>query len=245
MEHGFFLITGTSQGIGEALAQKVLEKGHTVLGVSRKQSSILTSTNYHHLSFDLADTSQLASIIEKVDEIVDHQSFDFICLVNNASAIEPLKSIEKCLDTEIESHVRIGLIAPMILTSMFIRRFADRTIRKKIVLISSAAAFTALPDVSLYCSSKAGVNMFTQCVGLEQKDREYGFEVIAIGPGMVDTSMQRISRSKTSDEFAMAGFFKKLFEDGKLQEPSTVAEKIYKILENKYEPGKYINVSEV
>jgi benzil reductase ((S)-benzoin forming) len=102
-----------------------------------------------------------------------------------------------------------------------------------------------MPDGNLYCSSKAGINIFAQCVGLEQKNKEHGFEVIAIGPGMVDTSIQRTSRSKTSDEFAMAGFFKQLFEDGKLQELGTVIEKIYTILENKYEQAKYVDVSEV
>ncbi len=245
MENGFFLITGTSRGIGEALTQKILEKGNTILGVSRNQPNTLKSTRYYHLSFDLTDTSQMSQIMEKVNEIVDNRGFDFVCLVNNASAIEPLGSIEKCSATEIESHVRIGLIAPMLLTSMFIRRFTDEKIRKKVVFISSGAAFTAMADASIYCSSKAGINMFAQCVGLEQKDKEYGVEVISIGPGMVDTSMQLAARSKASDKFAMADFFKQAFEDGKLQEPSKVAEKIYAILGNKYEQGKYVSVSEV
>ena len=245
MENGFFLITGTSRGIGRALAQKISEKGHTVLGVSRSRSDTLKSTKYFHLEFDLTDTSRLSQILQKVNEIVDNQSFDFVCLVNNASAIEPIKSIEKCSGVEIESHVRIGLIAPMVLTSIFIQKFSDYKIRKKAVFISSGAAFTAMPDNSIYCSSKAGINMFAQCVGLEQKDREYGFEVISIGPGMVDTPMQQTARSKNSDEFAMAGFFKQAFEAGKLQEPGQVAEKIYTILENKYEQGKYVSVSDV
>ena len=67
----------------------------------------------------------------------------------------------------------------------------------------------------------------------------------SIGPGMVDTSMQLAARSKTSDEFAMAAFFKQAFEEGRLQEPSKVAEKIYAILKNKYEQGKYLSVSEI
>jgi benzil reductase ((S)-benzoin forming) len=46
MDNGFFLITGTSRGIGEALAQKILEEGHTVLGISRNRSDILKSINY-------------------------------------------------------------------------------------------------------------------------------------------------------------------------------------------------------
>jgi benzil reductase ((S)-benzoin forming) len=183
--------------------------------------------------------------MEKADEIVDSQSFDFVCLVNNASAIEPLKSIEKCSAAEIESHVRIGLIAPMILTARFISKFSSYKIRKKVAFISSRSAFSPTPDASIYCSAKAGINMFTKCIGLEQKNSVDGFAVISIDPGMVDTSMQELTRSKTSDEFAMAGFFKQAFEAGKLQAPDQVAEKLCTILENEYEPGKYVSVSEV
>jgi benzil reductase ((S)-benzoin forming) len=245
MDNGFFLITGTSRGIGEALAQKILEKGNTVLGVSRNRSDSLKSTKYYHLSFDLTDTSRISQIMHKVNEIIDHRSFDFVCLINNASASEPLGSIEKCPSNEIESHIRIGLIAPMILTSMFIRKFSEAKIGKKVVFISSGAAFTAFPEDSIYCGTKAGLNMFAQCVGLEQKNKEYGFEVICIGPGMVDTYMHEVARSKTTAEYAMADFFKQAFKDGKLQKPAIVAEKIYTILGNKYEPGQYVSVSEV
>lgn len=245
MDNGFFLITGTSRGIGEALAKKLLEKGNTVLGVSRNRSDRLRSTKYHHLSFDLADTLRISQIMEKVGEIADNKDFDFVCLVNNASATEPIGSIEKCPAIEIESHVRIGLIAPMILTSMFMRRFSGNKIRKKVAFISSVSGFTAYPDVSVYNSCKAGLTMFAQCVGLEQENREYGFEVISIGPGMVDTSMQQAARSKRDDEFASAGFFKQAFKDGKLQGPDNVAEKIHTVLESKYEQGKFVSVSEV
>jgi len=245
MKNGFFLITGTSKGIGEALAQKILQEGNTVLGISRNRSNTLEYPSYHHLSFDLNDTSGFNRIIEKINETVSGQSFDFICLVNNASAIEPLGPIEKCPPAEIEFHVKVGLIAPMLLTSMFIKRFKDEKIRKKAAFISSRVAFTPLADSSMYCSSKAGAIMFAQCVALEQKDREYGFEVNSIGPGMVNTSMQQAARLKTSDEYAMADYFKQAFKDGKLQEPGEAAEKIYTILINKYEQGKYVNVSEV
>jgi len=245
MENGFFLITGTSKGIGESLAKKVLEEGNTVLGISRNRSDTLNSTKYYHLSFDLTETTLISQIIEKVDEIFDRQNFDYVCLINNASASEPIDYIEKCPPNKIESHVRIGLIAPMILSSMFIKIFSDYKIGKKLVFISSSVAFNAMPNLSIYCSSKAGINMFASCVGLEQKSREYGFEVISIDPGMVDTSMQQVARSKTNEEFSMANFFRQAFEDGKLQEPGNVAEKIYKILGNNYEQGKYISVSEV
>jgi len=244
MENGFYLITGTSRGIGEALAGKILEEGNTVLGVSRSQSESLNSPKYTHLPLDLAETSRLGQILEKMDEIVGDQSFDFVCLVNNASPVEPLGPIEKCAVSEIESHLQVGLIAPMQLTSMFIRRFRDEKIRKKVAFISSGAAVSAMPGSSIYCSSKAGITMFAECVGLEQKNEQHGFEVISIDPGMVDTSMQQTTRSKTSAEFPMADFFRQAFAAGRLQEPSEVAEEIYAILGNTYEQGKFVSVGE-
>ena len=159
--------------------------------------------------------------------------------------IEPLGPIEECPASEIEAHLQSGLIAPMLLTSMFMRRFRDQKVRKKVVFISSGAAFDAIPGSSAYCSSKAGITMFAECIGLEQENNQNEFEVNSIGPGMVDTSMQRTVRSKPSDEFAMADFFKQAFEDGRLREPVEVAEKIYTILGNQYEQGKYVSVSEV
>ncbi len=245
MENGFFLITGTSRGIGEAVAKKLLENGNTVLGVSRNQSSTLKFTNYHHLSVDLNDTSQIGQIMEKAKEIVDNHSFDYFCLVNNASASEPLGAIENCPAAEIESHVKIGLIAPMILTSQFIHRFAAIKTRKKVAFISSGAAFSPFSGDSIYCSTKAGIHMLAQCVGLEQKEKENGFEVITIGPGMVDTYMQQVARSKTREEYASADFMRQAFEQGLLEKPKIVAEKIVIILENKYDQGQYIKVSEV
>lgn len=245
MGSGFYLITGTSRGIGKALAQKIVKEGNTVLGVSRSQPDVLKSEEYHHLSFDLSETSRIHEIMEKVDKIVGKQSFELVCLVNNASATEPIGPIEKCPAAEIEFHVRVGLVTPMILTSLFVCRFAGERIRKKVAFISSGAALTPLPDESIYCGSKAGINMFARCVGLEQESKEHGFESISIGPGMVDTAMQSAVRSKSNDEFAMAGFFKQAYEDGKLQEPSKAAERIFAVLVDRYEQGSYIDASEL
>lgn len=245
MEKRFFLITGTSRGLGNALAQTLLENGDTVLGVARGNTAALKFPKYHFLSYDLADTSHFAQVMEKMDEVVSECNFDFICLVNNAAAIEPLGPIEKCPVDEIETHVRVSLIAPMVLSSLFINRFCDYKARKKIAFISSGSAFTPLQHESIYGSSKAGLNMFAQCIGLEQKDKENGFEVISIGPGMVETAMQQVARSKNRNEYAWVDLAQQFYENGELDQPEKVAEKINLILNNKYEQGVYIKAYEV
>ncbi len=245
MENGFFLITGASKGIGEALAQKIIAEGHTVLGVSRNRSAALNAANYHHLAYDLSDMSRVSDIMTQVSGITAAQPFDFVCLVNNASAIEPLGSIENCPPAAIDAHLTIGLIAPMILTSQFIQQFADGAMRKKVAFITSGAAVHPMSGASCYSSAKAGLLMFAQCVAGEQKNQALGFEVISISPGMVDTPMQQATRSKTSAEFAMADYFKQAFNDGKLEDAGQVAAKIYTILGNTYPPGQVVNAYEM
>jgi benzil reductase ((S)-benzoin forming) len=245
MQNGFFLITGTSRGIGEALAREILQHGHTVLGVARSRSDALESPQYHHVAVDLADTSGVSAIMAQVDAITDQTDFARVGLIHNASAVEPAVPIDRAAPEDIETHVKIGLVTPMILTSQFIRKFADAPVQKRIAFVSSGAAVTPLLDGSVYSGTKAGINMFARGVGLEQQRREHGFEVVVIGPGMVDTAMQLAVRSKSPDEFALAGFFKQAYEDGKLQDPAAVAAKIYIALGNTYEPGEFVSISDL
>jgi benzil reductase ((S)-benzoin forming) len=243
MENGFFLITGTSRGLGEAVARTLLDAGNTVLGVSRTPSTALESRNFHDLPFDLTATSRLGEITNRAGEIFRNGNFDFACLVNNASAVDPLGPIENCPAAEIEAHMKIGLIAPMILTSLFIRKFTDEAVRRKVAFVSSGAAFTALPDESIYCSAKAGMNMLAECVGREQGDNESGFEIVSIGPGMVDTYMQEALRAPSEENFAMANMFQKAFEDGRLQDPRKIAAKVCKVLTGRSEQGKFVDAT--
>ncbi len=54
-------ITGTTQGIGKAIARLFLEKGHTVVGIDRQPAS-LSHTNYTHYVCDVRDTENLPKL---------------------------------------------------------------------------------------------------------------------------------------------------------------------------------------
>lgn len=57
------LITGTSQGIGKALAQIFLDNGHHVIGIDRQEASIVND-NYTHIRCDIRDIDALPEIKE-------------------------------------------------------------------------------------------------------------------------------------------------------------------------------------
>ncbi|MBE6739997.1 MAG: SDR family oxidoreductase [Ruminococcaceae bacterium] len=55
------LITGTSQGIGKAIAERFLKENHTVIGIDRQEKSI-TNENYIHYICDVRDFDKLPQI---------------------------------------------------------------------------------------------------------------------------------------------------------------------------------------
>lgn len=64
------LITGTSQGIGYAIAKKFLAEGHSVIGIDRRRESI-THPSYAHYTLDICDKASLPEI-EDVDILVNN-----------------------------------------------------------------------------------------------------------------------------------------------------------------------------
>ena len=68
------LITGTSQGIGKAIAEIFLKENHKVFGIDRNESAI-TDSNYTHYICDVRDYENLPKL------------HDINILINNESII--------------------------------------------------------------------------------------------------------------------------------------------------------------
>lgn len=83
------LITGTSQGIGRAIAERFLSENHTVLGIDRQESTI-DNKNYTHFRRDVRDFENLPEIN------------DINVLINNAGTQN-----EDDIDVNLKALIRI------------------------------------------------------------------------------------------------------------------------------------------
>lgn len=239
---GIYIITGTSRGIGRAVAARLLETGHRVYGVSRTPSPLDGTHGFRAFQGSVTDTSVFEPLFEEVGALLDSEAFDFLCLLSNAAVLEPMKAIEHCTAEEIRQHVDVNLTAPIALTARFMAFFDERPLRKKVVHMTSGAATTPIPDMSLYCTVKAGISMFCECVGREQADRAHGFEIAAISPGMVETGMQQAMRAKSTEEFRPSEQFRAAKASGAVQDLDSVARRIADLLEARTDMGATVSV---
>lgn len=214
-------ITGSSSGIGQALAEHALEKGHRVVGISRRQS--IHHANYTHVKADLADLDQFVRF-----SFDDEQGIDSFVLVNNAGTLGDVKPVDKLDPEKIDHAYRLNVSAPTILTRLFLQNTARCEKPRTVLNISSGAGSYPIPSWSTYCASKAAIDMFTRVLRIDHPD----VHSFAIGPGIVDTEMQGEIRRQPEEFFPDLQRFQDYKKAGELADPRDVARKFLHVLDH-------------
>ena len=226
------LVTGTSSGIGAAVARGLLEEGWQVVGIARRTPK-LQHANYRHLALDLSDVPRASRAIEReLGERMADPRWQRIGLVNNAAV--GLAGRVQNLDAEelLRSHA-LNAVMPLWLMG-FVARARPKAARLRIVNVSSGAAVRAFPGLAAYCSAKAALRMAGMTVGEEIGS---GVAVLSYAPGVVDTEMQAATRSKSREEFPWVETFQRFHAEGMLVAPELPAADIVKFLDaNDAEP---------
>ncbi|MBW7476458.1 SDR family NAD(P)-dependent oxidoreductase [Paenibacillus oenotherae] len=226
------IITGVSRGIGEAAACLLLDMGHRIIGIARGSSSSLNQyAGYVGIEADLGDTAGLSGMLAKVFErIQPAERSDGIYLVNNAAMLQPLRDAGSCMPEEIAYHMGVNLTAPMVLSALFARHTDSYTGDKRILNISSASAAVLLPGMSCYSTAKAGLDVFSKVMGMEQQNKPYPLRIASVWPGMIETELQAEVRNQPISEFESAGLFIGAKESGMLATPGAAAGKLVELL---------------
>ena len=192
------LVTGSSRGIGLAIAIKLAENGYdlAVNGV-RNESEVLHAmeeikskgSKAVYCRGDISVPDEREAILEQVVSTFGVPDL----LVNNAG-VAPLERLDALNLTE-ESYdrvMRINLKGPYFLTQavagmMIEKRQADSSFSGKIINIGSISATVVSPNRAEYCISKAGFAMHSSVWAARLA--EYNISVYEVRPGVIRTDM--------------------------------------------------------
>ncbi|MBE7630215.1 SDR family NAD(P)-dependent oxidoreductase [Tenacibaculum piscium] len=224
------IITGGSKGIGKALTKKYTSENYTVFSLARTLSEV---KNVQHISVDLTDSIATQTIFTALLDKIIHQNstskITSITLVNNAGRLGKIANLENLEASDIAKSMQLNITTPFILSGLFIKKTQDLACKKQIINISSGAAKKPYEGWSVYCTSKAAIDMLTKTIASEQSEIENGVKCIAIYPGVVATDMQIQIRNTKETDFKNVQRFIDLKNQNKLYTPSFVADTIYKI----------------
>ncbi|HWP13901.1 MAG TPA: SDR family NAD(P)-dependent oxidoreductase [Ramlibacter sp.] len=230
------IVTGASRGMGLALAEQLLDAGHDLLCISRGHNDALGARatakgrRCEQWAQDLTHAEVAAAKLEAWLAGRDAGAFASVTLINNAGVLPRIAPLAAVAAADLAGALRVGLEAPMLLTSAFLRATQAWKAQRKVLNISSGLGRRAMASQSAYCAAKAGMDHFTRCVALEEALRPNGAKVCSLAPGVIDTDMQVHLRSADAAQFPDIGNFIGLKEEGVLSAPAEAAARVLAFL---------------
>ncbi|WP_431800328.1 SDR family NAD(P)-dependent oxidoreductase [Halobacillus andaensis] len=230
------IVTGDSRGLGQAIADKFLNEGIHVIGLSRTHNDTLKEkadqkgVTYSHIRCDLSDSNDLTQGIDKVMYLAFQNDIEKVYLVNNAGVIDPIETVGQLDASLVNKHFQINVTTPILFINRLLKEADEQGVNVGIINITSGAAEKTIHGWSIYGSGKAAINQFTETAAMEQEKAGSEHFIIAYSPGVVDTDMQGEIRAAAESAFADVDKFKKLKEEGQLRSPSAVADVLMKLL---------------
>ena len=209
------LITGTSQGIGNALTKLLLINGYSVIGTSTTGIDNINENNYKSYSLDLSNLDSIAAF----EKNFQTENIKVDILINNAG-IGPDLDFELPEEISFQKTFDVNVTGTTFFTEQMLQHL---NVGGKIINISSKMGSIDVcekNDSVAYRMSKAALNMYTKILS----NRLIGKQLVAsVHPGWVRTN---ISKSNIN---------------GRLS-PEESAQKIFEFISSDFKTGTFWNV---
>jgi len=179
MNKKFALVTGTSSGLGLEISEYLLDKGYTVFGASRSETSI-NHDNFIDLEVDLRDEESVISMFDTIEAECEGLHL----IVSNAGVFE-MGALK-----DFESHTFIDHLKTNILGPFHLLKHAYPFLMKNkthIIHLGSLAGKQGIENVSAYCASKFGLRGLVE--SCEKEWQTLGVRFSTLNPGAIDTPL--------------------------------------------------------
>jgi benzil reductase ((S)-benzoin forming) len=222
-----YIVTGTTQGLGKALAGQIArDSANELVALARAAEGPIPGGA--QVQVDLADAAALERACDRVEARIRGKRYDKAVLVNNAGVIAPVAPLDAVDPAHLARNIAVNLTAPMLLMRRFLRMTEGVPIRR-VINISSGAGRRPISGWSAYCAAKAGLDMASRVAALEAHARGQAVEVVSLAPGVIDTGMQGSVRGASPEEFADVERFRRMKAEGTLRPADDVAADILRL----------------
>jgi 3-oxoacyl-[acyl-carrier protein] reductase len=179
------VVTGTSGGLGRAIARRSIDAGYRVAGIARRDVTTsdlgVDAGDYLHIAHDLGDIDGLSGLVA---DLVERTGKPY-ALVNNA-ALGHDGLLPTMHNSLIEEAVNVNVTAPIVLTKYIVRHMLSAR-RGRVVNISSIVARTGYRGLATYGATKSAMEGFSRSLARDLGPR--GITVNAVAPGFLETDM--------------------------------------------------------
>lgn len=183
------LVTGSSQGIGRAIAVRFAQEGADVVinynrGAKGAEEALaeIEATGRRGLIVQ-ADLGKVADIQRLVNTAVEH--FGRLDVLVNNAGLETHAPFWDVTEEDYDKVLNVNLKGVFFASQAFVRHLRQNERRGKIVNISSVHEELPFPNFTAYCASKGGVKMMTRNLAVELGS--LGININNIAPGAIET----------------------------------------------------------
>lgn len=182
-------ITGAARGIGEHIARQAAARGAYVFLAGLEPERLAAVAEELDAGWYECDVTDQASLVKAAEKAAEATGCIDVVVANagianlGTVAAGDVEALARTIDVNLTGVIRtVSATLPLV-----------RAPRGYYLLVSSAAAFTALPGMAAYCAAKAGVEHFANALRLELAGS--GVSVGTAYPSWVDTDLVRDVRA--------------------------------------------------
>lgn len=173
------IVTGASRGLGQAIAERLIERGEEVIGLARDTSGLKINA----IECDVSDYASVKNASKEVKRMKKPVKA-FI----NAAGVASMNMAVTTDESTVQKLIQTNLVGTIYCCQLF----APIMLRQKqgcFINFSTIAVALALKGESVYAASKAGVESFSRTFAREMAD--FNVRVNCIAPGPIRTDLLR------------------------------------------------------
>ena len=193
----YTVITGASSGIGYETAKAFAARGHNLIITARRFNNLKCLKAEIQKDFPKVDIIIKAmdlSVTKNVYQLYDElKEYSLKVWINNAG-FGNYESIKEQNLQKIETMLNLNISALTILSSLFVRDYAD-TEKTQLINISSCGGYIIVPNAVTYCAAKYYVSAFTEGLAYELKNTNAKMKAKVLAPAATKTEFGKIANN--------------------------------------------------